>query len=145
MTTPKINSMKLIARWNRGQDPALDAPTDIRWDNGQCATLTDYIHHLDDTFVFTVQGGGFVRIAFPDVVADVQFDEDMGHWVCQPPGQQRILLELSNPNVGDDQIIAELYTYPIVYRAIIHRKGFTSRVKEPSCSDFIRPKEEALG
>jgi hypothetical protein len=30
-------------------------------------------------------------------------------------------MELSDRDSGDGEITAELYTYPIVYRAIIHR------------------------
>jgi hypothetical protein len=136
--------MRLFVKWARGQDPACDDPAEIQWGNGRRATLADYIHHLVDTSIATVQDGSLTCTFFPDLIADVRFDEDLSRWVCQPPDQPRVILELSGRDIGDDQIIAELYTYPIVYRAAIHRHRVPSIESKNERNDLIRGEDKTL-
>jgi hypothetical protein len=112
---------KLFAKWKRGQDPTCDDPAEIHWENGKPASLDDHIRHLDETHLTKKIDGRIVRIMFPDIVADVRFDKNILRWVCQAPGQPRVIMELSDPDIDDYAIIAELYAYPLVYRAVIHR------------------------
>jgi hypothetical protein len=42
-------------------------------------------------------------------------------WMVTGPGIATVGLELHDPNAKDEQIIAELYTFPMVYRANIVR------------------------
>lgn len=120
MTSPKI-TMKLFAKWSRGQDPSCDNPIEIQWEDGRVASLDEYIRHLDDTHVIRIVNDRVVRITFPGLIADVRFDREISRWVCAAHGQSSIIMELSTHDVSDDQIVAELYTYPIVYKALIHR------------------------
>jgi len=38
----------LVARWKPGSDPAIEAPSEIRWSDGNGATLSDYVKHPDE-------------------------------------------------------------------------------------------------
>ena len=58
---------------------------------------------------------------FPDIVAEVYFDQRTRFWSLRGRGVIPWRMELTDPNVKDDQIIAELSTYNIVCRARILR------------------------
>jgi hypothetical protein len=111
----------LIAKWAPGQDPTVDRPVSICWSNSAPATLDDYVLHATDTNACGhAKDGTLVMTMYPDVVATVRFDAAVGRWICEAP-DGRIILDLDDPGIADDQIIAELSTYPIVYRAEIVR------------------------
>jgi hypothetical protein len=111
----------LIAKWNPDQDPTVDRPDSIRWDNGMPATLEDYARHLIDTNASDYgEDGTLAMTMYPDVVADVRYDRSISCWVCHGP-DRKMILELDDPDVADDQIIAEMSTHPVFYRAVIHR------------------------
>jgi hypothetical protein len=111
----------LIATWNPGQDPAVDGPGDVRWEDGRPATLEDYARHGADTRSLTQErDGSLVMTMLPGVVADVRFDHAISRWICHT-SQRNVILELTDRDVSDEEIVAELSTYPVFYRAVIHR------------------------
>jgi hypothetical protein len=114
--------MKLIASWTKDQDVSMEEPYLIKWGDGKAATLDDYRKHQLDTHTFRAdESNNLERHIFPDIVAEVTFDRDAKDWVVRGRGVATVGLELNNPNAKDDEIIAELYTFPMVYRANIVR------------------------
>jgi hypothetical protein len=102
-------------------DPAVDRPSEILWSNGEPSTLADYARHQVATSVSAYAADGtLVMTMHPDVVAEVRFKREIGRWICEAP-DGRIILDLDDEGVADEQIVAELATYPIVYRAAIIR------------------------
>jgi hypothetical protein len=114
--------MKLIASWTKDQDASMDEPSLVKWGDGTAATLDDFRKHELDTHTFRFDGSNHLELhIFPDIVAEVTFDRAAKDWVVRGPGVVTVGLELNDPNAKDDEIIAELYTFPIVYRANIVR------------------------
>jgi hypothetical protein len=114
--------MKLIATWLRDQDISEEDPHSIRWEDGSVATLADYVRHSTDTHMWLGDCNDAQEMhMLPEVVAEVTYDRLAGHWCIGGPGVCPNTLDLSDPNAKDEEIIAELYTFPIVYRARICR------------------------
>jgi hypothetical protein len=114
--------MKLIARWNGRNRNMNRLPDEVLWENGRRASLDDYRRHLacPSRTVDTVPGCMEQHFA-PDIVADVRYDHFAGQWAITGDGVEPTGLLLTDPNAPDEQIIAELFTFPTVYRARIHR------------------------
>lgn len=114
--------MKLIARWY-GFNPDMNEPPDeMRFGNGTPATVDDYRRYFGCTARTVESESGYVEQVFdPDIVADVRFDRFAGHWAISGDGVEPEALFLNDPNASDDQIIAELFTLPVIYRTRIHR------------------------
>lgn len=124
----RSSELALIASWTMSQDPTVDLPATVKWEDGSPATIQDYVGHLDDTHRWVVDApGGPVRISWPSLVATARFDPISGVWAVSGHGVTPAALDLTDPDAPDDQIIADLYTFPTVYRARIHRPG-----KKPS-------------
>lgn len=114
--------MKLIATWLPDQDTCDDDPHSVRWEDGSVATVADYIEHSVGTNMWFDNSDGSQELhMLPEVVADVTYDRLAGHWSLSGPGVCPNTLNLSDPHAKDDEIIAELFTFPIVYRARIRR------------------------
>jgi hypothetical protein len=114
--------MKLIAEWHHSQDISTEQPCSIRWGNGRRATLDTYIEHSLDTRVLRENAGEQVELhMFPDVVADVTYDEFAGSWVVKDGGFGGWSLEIADRAAKDHELIAALSTFPVVYRATILR------------------------
>jgi hypothetical protein len=114
--------MRLIAKWKPKMEPAYDEPSSVVWEDGTAATLNDYrTHELDTHSSHASDDGGTECHMFPDIVAEVTFDRDARDWVVRGPGVATVGLELHDPNAKDEQIIAELYSFPMVFRANIVR------------------------
>lgn len=114
--------MRLIATWTSDQNPATEMPRSLKWDNGTPATMDDYRAHSLDTHSLHASGdGGMECHMFPDLVAEVVYDWFANDWVVKGRGVVTAALELHNPNATNEQITAELFTFPIVYRAKIVR------------------------
>jgi hypothetical protein len=111
----------LIARWRPEQDCSLDLPHTVYWSDGSPATTEDYLTHLLDTHTLSSDTDGIKLHMFPDVVADVHYDRTSRAWVVSGVGVKPAVLNISDRSATDDSILAELYTWPIVYRARIHR------------------------
>jgi hypothetical protein len=113
--------MALIAKWPTYEDAIHNLPSVIQWEDGSHATLADYRGHLDDTHTWISHPHGVELHMFPDIVADVRYDALTGVWGVIGAGVQPASLSLTDLNAADDAIVAELYTFPLVYRARIHR------------------------
>lgn len=114
--------MRLTATWKPDQDAAMDMPDSLKWEDGTPATVDDFARHQLDTH--TLRPGRHGQIEqhfFPDLVAEVVYDRFANDWVVKGPGVITAALELHNPDATDDQITAQLFTFPMVYRAKIVR------------------------
>jgi hypothetical protein len=118
----KTSSMTLIAKWTTSQDPSMEPPNSVRWEDGTRATHDDYLQHMLDThtLVSDCEDGMEVRM-FPEIVADVRYDHSAKTWTVGGVGVTPSALDLTDPNAPDDQIMAALYTLPIVYHSNIYR------------------------
>ena len=100
----------------------MEEPCWIRWGDGTAATLDDYREHQLDTHSLRFDDPDYIVLdMYPDIVAEVMFDRYAQDWVVTGPGIATVGLELHDPNAKDEQIIAELYCFPLVYRANIIR------------------------
>jgi hypothetical protein len=116
------NKLILIASWARDQDFSVEDPRSVRWEDGSPATLNDYHEHLLDTQKVINEGDGDIELhMFPSIVAEVSFDTSVKAWVVTGRGVIPATLDVTDPQAKDDQIIADLSTFPIVYRAVIKR------------------------
>lgn len=114
--------MKLIARWTGNNSDTNRPPDEILWENGKRATLDDYRRYLDFTSRNVASFPGLVeRHFYPEIVADVRYDRFAGRWAISGDGVEPAGLFLTDPNAPDEQITAELFTFPVVYRARIYR------------------------
>lgn len=120
--------MILIASWTKDQDLSVEEPTSVRWEDGSPATLDDYRQHMMDTHKFICESVGRVELhMFPSIVAEVSFDVFAKAWRVSGRGVIPATLDITDPQAKDDEIIAELYTLPIVYRATIKRTAQSRR------------------
>lgn len=76
----------LIAGWAFGQDPSSDTPNAVRWDDGSPATHNDYLTHIVGTHKWVSATNGRELHMFPDVIADVRFDDFARAWVVSGIG-----------------------------------------------------------
>ena len=111
----------LTARWSKNQDPAVDPPTKVTWNDGSSGTVDDFRRHLVDTHTVAFRNGAIEVTMFPDVCADVRYDSFAKTWMVYGPFTGPMSLELPDPETEDGQIGAQLSVLPIVYRARIHR------------------------
>jgi hypothetical protein len=114
--------MKLIAKWNRGQETSIEAPVSVVWEDGSSATLTEYrAHELDTRILHSNDDGEMECHVFCDLVADVSFEQNVQDWVMRGQGVIPAALDVKNPNAPDCDIYAALITFPNVYKARIIR------------------------
>jgi len=114
--------MALIAKWATHEGATLEPPHLVQWEDGTPATQDDYRKHLADTHTWIIKSpSGIERRIFPDIIADVRYDAVGGTWAIGGQGVEPAALSLTNPDATDDQIVEELYAFPIIYRAQIHR------------------------
>jgi hypothetical protein len=114
-------STSLIAEWTIDQDPSIDPPRTVRWANGRPATYNDYLTHMVGTHTW-VRGINRMELRmFPNIIADVHYNHSARTWVISGVDITPAALGLTDAEAPDDQIIVELYTCPIVYRARIYR------------------------
>ena len=68
--------MRLIASWTSDQEPGTEMPTTLKWEDGTPATLDDFAQHqLDTRTLVAGRDGGMEQHFFPDVFAEIVFDE----------------------------------------------------------------------
>jgi hypothetical protein len=114
--------MELIASWTMNQDASVDEPSSGKWGDGTVATLDDYRAHQLDTHTFRFDGSThFERYMFPDIVADVTFDANVHDWVMSGQDVNPAALGLNDLAATDEAILAEIFTFPTVYRHRIIR------------------------
>ena len=108
--------MKLIARWKREEEPGYDEPSTLVWEDGSPATIADYRAHELDTHSLHSSDDGIERQMSPDIIAQVSFDPIVRDWVVRGEDVNPAALELHDTNATDGQILAEMFTFPTVYR-----------------------------
>jgi hypothetical protein len=114
--------MTLVASWSIEQDMSTEDPESVQWLDGRPSTAAVYRQHMLDTHtVLFDQSGRLEMHIFPSIVAAVRFDKDKGRWCASGRGVIPKTLDIADPNATDENIQAELYTYPIVYKATIIR------------------------
>jgi hypothetical protein len=114
--------MKLIAKWKFELEPAYDEPSSVVWADGTPATLNDYrAHELDTHSLHACNDGGMERHMFADIVANVTFDANVHDWVMSGQDVNPAALGLNDPAATDETIVAEIFTFPTVYRHRIIR------------------------
>jgi len=114
--------MKLIAKWKPELEAAYDEPSSVVWEDGTPATLNDYrAHELDTHRLHASDDGGMERHMFPEVVADVTFDTNVQDWIISGRDVNSAALRLHDPSATDGQILAEVFTFPTVYKHRIIR------------------------
>jgi hypothetical protein len=114
--------MNLTAHWTGHQDPTIDKPYRLLWQDGRSATLTDYEDHRDDTYLIVHRDDGCTEVHyFPDLVVEVIYDQADQRWIAKGPDIETFGLDVSDPNATDDQIYQELFSFPVVYRHRIYR------------------------
>jgi hypothetical protein len=113
--------LALIAKWPNPEDAFNSDPSVIMGEDGTPATLDDYNAHCDDTHTMIHRPCGVELRMFPDLVADARYDSLTGVWGVTGDGIPPFALTLTDRDATDFQILGELYEFPIVYRARIHR------------------------
>jgi hypothetical protein len=114
--------MKLIGKWSDGQEPGTEEPSSVVWEDGSLATLADFrTHELDTRTLYSNDDGETECHMFPDIVADVSFEENVRDWVVRGHGVIPAALDVKNPQALDGDIYAALITLPTVYKARIVR------------------------
>lgn len=114
--------MKLIGKWSRGQEPGIEEPFSVVWEDGSPATMADYrTHEVDTRIRYSSNDGETECHMFPDIVADVSFEQNVQDWVVKGQGVIPAALDVKNPQALDGDIYAALITLPTVYKARIVR------------------------
>jgi hypothetical protein len=116
-----ITSKTLIAKWRPEQDCSIELPYTVYWSDGSPATSEDYLGHILDTHTVSNGVGGVDLRMFPNIVANVHYELLTRQWVISGDGVQPAALDITDRSAPDDSILAELATWPIVYRARICR------------------------
>ena len=114
----------LIAEWTLSQDPSIAPPHKVLWSDGSPATHDDYLAHLVGTHRWIDSTDGMELHIFPDIVADVRYNDFARTWVISGVEFTSAALDLTDPKATDDQIRAELYTYPIRLEFTVDRLYF---------------------
>jgi hypothetical protein len=121
-TRKKGDDMKLIGKWSCGQEPGTEEPSSVIWEDGSPATMADFRTHELDTRILYSNGGETECHMFPDIVADVSFEQNVQDWVMRGQGVVPAALDVKNPNALDCDIYAALITFPtVVYKVRIIR------------------------
>jgi hypothetical protein len=114
--------MKLIAKWSRGQESGIEAPSSVVWEDGSPATLADYrTHELDTRILYSNDDGEPVCHMFCDIVADVSYEENVQDWVVRGQGVIQAALDVKNPQALDGDIYGALINLPTLYKVRIIR------------------------
>jgi hypothetical protein len=114
--------MNLIATWTSDQDYSIELPNSVRWEDGSEATLAEYREHELDTYALGMNNAFCVeKLIFPGTIATVRFESSVGDWVVRGPLAMPSALELFDEAASDEQIIAALASFPIVYKTRILR------------------------
>ena len=115
--------MRLTATWENGSDPSVDMPASIMWEDGRPGTLDDLREHNRDTYCLTHPEEGCTQMdIFPEIVAQVSYCEWGCCWGIKGYGVETAALQLTDQNATDQQIHSALFSLPMKYRAVIHRK-----------------------
>lgn len=120
----KLEGMEMLtAVWASHQDVSIEAPKEVYWASGRAATHADYRRHeLDTHTILDELPVRIVKHMLPGIEAEVRFDCGKGVWMLRCFGYATIQLDLTDPFATNDQIYAEIYTLPTVFKVQIIRE-----------------------
>jgi hypothetical protein len=113
--------VKLVARWETNDHNVFNEPVSIMWADGKPATIDDLARHQLDTHLYVSKRHGLELHMYPNVVADVVYDEAIGAWKRTGLGIPIGILDVRDRNASDEQIYVDLTTFPVFYRPRIIR------------------------
>jgi hypothetical protein len=127
--------MNLLAYWDQNDNPGIEEPYAVYFEDGTDASMDEYQKHADDTHEDLLDyPGRIVRRIYPGIVGGVRWCYHMRDWKVSGSQIVSFYLDLYDPDASDSQIIAELYTFPTVYRCVIIRPSVsTSRTQDSRC------------
>jgi len=128
--------MNLLAYWDLNDNPGRDEPYAVYFEDGTDASIDEYRKHIDDTHEDRLDyPGRMVRRIYPGIVGGVRWCYHARDWKVSGSQIVPFYLDLRDPDASDSQIIAELYTFPIVYRCVIIRPSVsTSHAQGRRCA-----------
>lgn len=115
---------RLTAIWNRGVDPIQTRPSTLTWSDGSPGTIEEFARYEADTQrLFLNHKGEYEQHICPDIIATVEYDDDLKDWIIRGDGLETRALNLRDPNASDDNIASEVCFTPTVYKYnVIRRK-----------------------
>jgi hypothetical protein len=131
--------MNLLAYWRLDDTPGNDEPYAVYFEDGTAASLDEYRKHIDDTHEASFDyPGRIVHCIFPGIIGGVRWCYNARDWKVSGSQIVPFYLDLHDPDASDSRIIAELYTFPTVYRCEIIRPSVTA-----SCSSSTPARSES--
>ena len=119
--------MNLLAYWHLNDNPGNHEPYAVYFDDGTPASIEEYRKHIDDTHEASLdRPGRIVHRIYPGVVGGVRWCCHARDWKVTGSQIVPFYLELHDPDASDSRIIAELYTFPTVYRCEIIRPSVSA-------------------
>ena len=86
------------------------------------ASIADFHRHeLDSHLLLQELPERFVKHMFPDVEAEARFHALAGQWALYCGSHRPLMIGLTDPLAKDEEILAEVWTMPIVLRVRIVR------------------------
>jgi hypothetical protein len=114
--------MKLIATWLPTQEPDIEAPHSIIWEDGSTASMEDYNAHCGDTsFCVATDIGGWEWHIFPDITAEVFYCPHGRVWGLRGDGVVPTSLYITDPHATDSELQSALVSLLTWYRTKIVR------------------------
>lgn len=128
--------MNLLAYWYQKDNPGIDEPYAVYFEDGTDASIDEYRKHADDTHEDLLDyPGRLVRRIYPDIVGGVRWCYHGRDWKVSGSQIVSFYLDLHDPDASDSQLIAELHTFPTVYRCVIIRPSVSvSRAQGSLCT-----------
>jgi hypothetical protein len=112
---------RLKATWEEASEPGGE-PSTVTWEDGRATTLEDFHgHELDTHFWAQDDDGRLTKYMFPEIQAEVVFDQDVSDWIVRGQGVVTTALDLADPNALDESVVAALFNLEMVYRSRIIR------------------------
>ena len=113
--------MILIALWHTGSD-ATELPSLVYWQDGSPASPRDLADARDHTtFTFSNPDGSRQQIFFPNLYANAIYSARAHSWRFRPSGLE-LTTDVSDPLVSHVDLIAEMATFPMVYKLNVIRE-----------------------
>ncbi len=136
--------MNLIAYWHLDNNPGNHEPYAVYFEDGTAASIDDYRKHIDDTHEASFDYlGRIVHRIYPGIVGGVRWCCHARDWKVMGSQIAPFYLDLPDPDASDSRIIAELYTFPTVYRCEIIRPSVSASrsseapARSESSEDFV--------
>ena len=123
--------MNLIAYSTQDQDPAVENPYAVYWEDGTDATLFDFHHNTFATHENILDfPGRIARRIYPNVIAGMRWDYDIRDWRVSGTGVIPFYLKLYDVDACDHELQGELQLHPVVYRCVIIRARHVNKFED---------------